>query len=151
MLKCLFKPSRPNPGRREKIKKCENKNLTLFHCNFQKCTGREGLIKLQAFKYCSSDQCFSIFFHPIYMGNWIKSFSVRAYSFNNSLKKCLSYLKRVLLWKIQLYSQRLPHRCFPVNFAKFLRTCFVEHLRIANSVFFNIKSYLRYKTIFAIK
>ena len=45
-------PSRPDPGRREKIKlnlkgrgntkKCENKSLIefLFQYNFQKCTGR---------------------------------------------------------------------------------------------------------------
>ena len=62
-----IKPSRPDPGRREKInlnfcfrtsswclkrfyegltKKCENKNSSyfLFYYNFLKCTGREGLI-----------------------------------------------------------------------------------------------------------
>ena len=47
---------------------------------------------------------------------------------------------------------KTPTQVFSCEFCEiFKNICFVEHQRIANSVFFNIKSYLRYKTIFAIK
>ena len=38
------------------------------------------------------------------------------------------------LWQVLLLKKRLWHRCFPANFAKFLRTClFTEHLRTTAS------------------
>ena len=30
-------------------------------------------------------------------------------------------------WSLQLYYKRFQHRCFPVNFAKFLRTSFIQN------------------------
>ena len=34
-----------------------------------------------------------------------------------------------VIWPATLSKKRLSNRCFPVNFAKFLRTFFTEHLR----------------------
>ena len=40
------------------------------------------------------------------------------------------FCKKRCSWPANLFKKRLWHRCFPVNFAKFLRTAFLpEHLR----------------------
>ena len=38
-----------------------------------------------------------------------------------------------------LLKKRLWHRCFPVNFKKFLKTFFIEHLRTTDSWVFNFQ------------
>ena len=41
----------------------------------------------------------------------------------------VSFLSKLQAWGLQLYWKRLSHRCFPMNFAIFLRTPFyIKHL-----------------------
>ena len=41
----------------------------------------------------------------------------------------VSFLIKLQAWLATLFKKRLWHRCFPVNFVKFLRTTFfIEHL-----------------------
>ena len=37
------------------------------------------------------------------------------------------FLTNLQVWRLQFYQERLLHRCFPVNFAKFLRTSFLQN------------------------
>ena len=47
-------------------------------------------------------------------------------SFENLIKIDLLYKKK-RLWPVTLLKKSLWHRCFPVNFAKFLRTKFLQN------------------------
>ena len=40
------------------------------------------------------------------------------------------FFNKVASWGQQLYEKRLWHRCFPVNFAKFLRTHFLKNISV---------------------
>ena len=58
----------------------------------------------------------------------VKLTDMKRFSFNLASQSGINFLSLVImrLWQ----KKGLWHRCFPVSFAKFLRTCFVtEHLR----------------------
>ena len=49
---------------------------------------------------------------------------------NRTLKNLANFTGKHLCWSLFLIKLRLQHKCFPVKFAKFLRTAFfTEHLR----------------------
>ena len=69
--------------------------------------------------------------------NWIKNNGLmikcsrpEVFCKKGVLKNLAKFTAKHLCWSLFfILKKRLQHRCFPVNFAKFLRTLFTEHLR----------------------
>ena len=65
----------------------------------------------------------------LYIGFWKYLYVSKVYKYSEAASGGV-------LRPATLLKKRLCHRCFPLNFVKFLRTPFIEHLRKTASIFF---------------
>ena len=87
--------------------KCSKTISIICRCSRRRCFVRKGILRNFA-KFTGKHLCQSLFFNQ-----------------TAGLRPATLLKKR--LWPATLLKKRLWHRCFPVNFIKFLRTPFLQN------------------------